>query len=109
MLKLKTMLHNFDAIQEISKRIKTYTKDNQSQFINSVINIKVRSKNYEITNPWLHSTESGATGTGFVIAYAEKIFIVTNSHVVQDASFISIRLPSESHWYTSHVLVVDYD
>ncbi|MCB1109720.1 MAG: trypsin-like peptidase domain-containing protein [Chlamydiia bacterium] len=73
---------------------------------NSVVQIATTHKEYDYESPWAPPTTERTGGSGFII---EGNRIVTNAHVVKDASFIEVRSASSREWHEAHVKVVGHD
>jgi len=73
---------------------------------NSVVQIATTHKAYDYESPWAPPTTERSGGSGFII---EGSRIVTNAHVVKDASFIEVRCGSSRDWYEARVKVAGHD
>lgn len=73
---------------------------------NSVVQIATTHKDYDYESPWAPPTTERTGGSGFII---EESRIVTNAHVIKDASFIEIRCGTSRDWYEARVKVVGHD
>jgi large subunit ribosomal protein L28 len=57
----------------------------------SIIKIKVHGfNNFDYNTPYRSASLSSQTGSGFVTAYQGKYIILTNAHVVQNATYIEL-------------------
>ncbi len=71
--------------------------------------VHVRNDSYISENkiqPWMKKNLNTGLGSGVVIG---KNLVLTNAHVVMDASRISLRLSGSQKDYEAHVLYVGYD
>jgi len=73
---------------------------------NSVVQIATTHKSYDYESPWAPPTTDRSGGSGFII---EGNRIVTNAHVIKDASFIEVRCGSSREWHEARVKVVGHD
>lgn len=51
--------------------------------------------------PWRAGLPSESTGSGFVIEYNGERQILTNAHVVADATYVAVRKSNEAHMYVA--------
>lgn len=65
----------------------------QQKAINTVVQIFSFKFERDIIEPYMMPYQQACRGSGFLIQYDEKIYIVTNAHVVNQAESIHISIP----------------
>jgi len=72
----------------------------------AVVKIFVTKNPMDFYRPWQSKGSQAATGSGFIISGNR---IITNAHVVQDATFIQVRKESDPKKYTATLLSIGHD
>ena len=72
----------------------------------SIVQVSTTHRAYDYESPWAPPYLKRSGGSGFII---EGSRIVTNAHVIMNASFIEIRSASSHRWYEAEVKVVAHD
>ncbi|MCB1106802.1 MAG: trypsin-like peptidase domain-containing protein [Chlamydiia bacterium] len=72
----------------------------------SVVQIMTTHKEYDYESPWSPPTVERSSGSGFII---EGKRIITNAHVIEEASFIQVRSATSREWYEASVKFVGHD
>jgi S1-C subfamily serine protease len=57
-------------------------------------------------NAMLRSSDETASGTGFII-YLGAVYVLTNNHVIRDATAVTVTLPATGRTYHARVVGVD--
>ena len=74
----------------------------------SVVKIEVCSKAYNHRQPWSSPTISSSSGSGFLVEYGDKVYIVTNAHVVSGAVDVSVRKAFAKEKHSSRVITIGH-
>jgi S1-C subfamily serine protease len=72
----------------------------------SIFKIRVTSQDANFRSPWLKHPSSKSSGTGFYVGNGR---IMTNAHVIANASFISVQRDGDSQPETAYVKYVAHD
>ena len=72
----------------------------------SIVKIYSTAREYNYRTPWCSPTTERRSGSGFVI---EGNLIITNAHVVADASFIEVQSATANEKYEAIVKVIGHD
>ncbi|MCL2411316.1 MAG: serine protease [Treponema sp.] len=72
---------------------------------NSIVRIYTVRSNYSYVNPWQRTGQSSGTGSGSII---DGNRILTNAHVVRNATFIQVRKAGEARRYTARVASISH-
>ncbi len=75
-------------------------------FRRSVVKIYVTYNSYNFHEPWQMKGQGQRQGSGCIIRGHR---ILTNAHIVSDATFIEVRLSGRAKRYTAHVDMVGHD
>lgn len=51
--------------------------------------------------PWTAKTQEESTGSGFAISHEDRLCVLTNAHVVSDASYIELRKAGDAAKYVA--------
>lgn len=62
--------------------------------------------NYEM--PWLGSTPSKCTGSGFVYRANNKSYVITNAHVIEDCNHLELRIANDEKRFVARVKQVSH-
>lgn len=73
---------------------------------NAIVKIYASHSSPDYRTPWKISGPSSVSGSGCIISGNR---ILTNAHVVSDATFIEARLHGQSKRYKAHVLVIAHE
>ena len=74
--------------------------------LDSVFRIEVTSKRLNQGEPWLGDATRSSSGSGFALRYKGRDWIVTNAHVVSNATRIKINCGLDGTKYTVNVAVM---
>lgn len=102
-VKTKTSLNSIEQIlnssySETSKGVES-----------SVFRLLVTSKSQDYSRPWLAPDQESSTGSGFVIEVGETPYIMTNAHVVSDASYIQVIRDDLAKRFVAKVKFIQHD
>ena len=78
----------------------------QDRINQSIVQIKSTKNEYDYESPWSPPMVGRAFGSGFVISGNR---ILTNAHVVSNASFIEVRSSHSGQWYEAQVKLAGHD
>ncbi len=78
----------------------------QSPISKSIVKIYTVMSSYNYENPWQMGSQSNGTGSGCVI---DGNRILTNAHVVSNATFIQVKKAGEATRYTARVDSVSHE
>ena len=59
--------------------------------------------------PWTSKTQEESTGSGFTIMHEGEMCILTNAHVVADATYVEVRKAGDARKYVARRLKVCHD
>lgn len=76
--------------------------------LNSVVKIFTTSVVTKFDQPWQRSKQSASTGSGFPIKINEKRYILTNCHVVADATSVRLQKQGQTGKYLATVECFGY-
>ncbi|NRA47038.1 MAG: trypsin-like peptidase domain-containing protein [Oligoflexales bacterium] len=97
------LLSLFQDAQFIEDGEYSDASDEQDSLESSIIKILVTSKDYDYSSPWNAPDKIAASGSGFVVNIGEKLYIMTNAHVVADGAFIQVLKPHTSKKFKAKV------
>ena len=83
--------------------------DEQESIESSIIKIMVTSKDYDFSSPWNAPEKQAGSGSGFVVNIGEKLYIMTNAHVVADGAFIQVLKPHTSKKFKAQVSHIGHE
>lgn len=97
---------NSKAKSKIKEKASDTSKATFPQAWEGVVKIEASSLSPNYLAPWNSGRPNSGTGTGWLVA---KNRIMTNAHVVENATRLLIRLPSDPKPYEAKVLYVAHD
>ncbi|MFK7825253.1 MAG: trypsin-like peptidase domain-containing protein [Oligoflexales bacterium] len=83
--------------------------DEQNSLESSIIKIMVTSKDYDFSSPWNAPEKKAGSGSGFVVSIGNKLYIMTNAHVVADGAFIQVLKPHTSKKFNAQVSFIGHE
>lgn len=96
-------------IGSTSSSSKESPKDDLDLYKHSVLKISAEGHEYSYSYPWQGPQSSAWGGSGFVVNFEGKPYIITNAHVSADASQLEVRIASDDTKYLAKVVNVDHD
>lgn len=72
----------------------------------SIVQIVTTHRDYDYDLPWAPPSTERSGGSGFIIA---DNLVMTNAHVVKNASYIEVRSANSRRWYEARVKMVGHD
>lgn len=79
------------------------------RYENSVFKVFIHAKQYDYDRPYMPAEPMSASGSGFVIMYEGKPYLMTNAHVADSTTLLEIRLADDTKKYPAKVRNVDHD
>jgi len=95
-----------DRVKKIHEKMVAHRKAQEEAFEDSIVKVYTQAKEYNYCRPWESPSIEKWIGSGFVISDNR---ILTNAHVVQNHTFIEVRLANEALRYTAKVKSIGYD
>ena len=95
------LIEDDDGYSEVSK--------DHDYFETSIIKILVTAKEYDFGSPWNAPGQKAGSGSGFVVNIADKMYIMTNAHVVADGAFIQVLKPHTSRKFNAKVSFIGHE
>lgn len=75
----------------------------------SIVKIFTQSASYDYSVPWAAPVQQQSTGSGFLIEDSGNRMVVTNAHVVSNATFIQVRKAGDAKKYIAKTMFVSDD
>ncbi len=73
----------------------------------SVVQIFTTSTSTTYTRPWARNAQQQSTGSGFVVAVGDANMIVTNYHVIRDATRVTVEKRGDDEKYDAIIVAQD--
>lgn len=73
-----------------------------------VVEISANTLEYDYSMPWRAPLLAKGVGSGFILKYKNKKFIVSNAHVVTDSSYLKLRLSNCHKYYPAKILQISH-
>lgn len=103
------LLHDKAFLFSLSKELKQQIDINPERFENSVLEINTCGVEDDHGQPWLAQTTTQWSGSGFVLEYNGEVFIMTNAHVAEMATMLTVRLADDSKKYNATVRQLEHE
>ena len=109
---------NTEVVLNLTLRIKNHTIDFYLKYVvvfmslySSIVKVYTTSLNPIYSEPWRSARTSAATGSGFMVRYKDKLFLLTNAHVVNQSSFVQVKLADADYptKYEAKVITIGRD
>lgn len=103
------ILHDNAFLLTLSKRLRHQMDLNPDRFENSVVDITNNFVCNDYENSWLAASTGTCGGSGFILKYNGETLLMTNAHVAEQSSSLSVRLADESKKYPATLRHLDHD
>jgi large subunit ribosomal protein L28 len=75
----------------------------------SLVKVYAHAKEYDYENPWHPPKETVHSGSGFIVQFQDKKYLVTNAHVASQTGLLEVRLSEDDARYVATVKTIDND
>ncbi|OGV42759.1 MAG: hypothetical protein A3F46_00760 [Legionellales bacterium RIFCSPHIGHO2_12_FULL_42_9] len=78
---------------------------------NSIVKVYTTLLNPGYNAPWRSAATTTGTGSGFIVSYKDKMFLITNAHVVNLDTYVQVKLADADYStkYEAKVLTIGRD
>ena len=80
----------------------------EDKYKDSIVKIVTYSKVHDYLYPWMPPRQTANHGSGFIIFYELKAYLLTSAHLVQNATLIYVRFSDESLNFLASVDTIDH-
>jgi len=85
------------------------TEDTETMSAEPVVKVYSVHCSTNVQMPWANKPQEESTGSGFSIAHDGRLCILTNAHVVADATYIEVRKAGDAQKYVAEVARVSHE
>jgi large subunit ribosomal protein L28 len=103
------MLNNRRFLTQFARRLSRVKTLDATIYSKSVVKVWGVYQQHDYDTPHIGSKQAKGHGSGFIVRYGGKLFVMSNAHVVVDALYLTVKFGDEATLYKATAKVIDND